>query len=388
MLGCLKRRKETPRRLRRRSRRRLQVLAVFLFSFVSLNEPLSVADPKPPSAAKMAKLDESALPAAECDPEKLRLLEFFLSPAASTEGNKKTPEGQEKDKLPLLDPPAIVETLTKYVEGIGDMYDRTGEMALTDMFVSTYSNGLPIYASNAPVQQHTVHALQSIFRELDNDSRAESWKRKVLAKLCDAFKACQAEQGRVIDAVYGMASGRDKSFREQVLMVVDVQKELVLENTVNLLNPEAWKQNDEIPQKQVPHITSSYRIAIGSEFGLRGIETAQMDHCKVVISPNDSANVKLTFRRLFQIDELCDTLVGDVNQQDKDADRLVSRDDLGKWAGNTEENNGFDSHSIFFDEDQIKLYEDLGKPVEENMYQPFLHRAVALQMLKALFLTK
>lgn len=57
--------------------------------------------------------------------------------------------------------------------------------------------------------------------------------------------------------------GRDKSFRDQVLMVVDVQKELVLENLVNKLNPTAWKQGDDIPQKQVPHITSSYRIAVG-----------------------------------------------------------------------------------------------------------------------------
>jgi hypothetical protein len=31
-----------------------------------------------------------------------------------------------------------------------------------------------------------------------------------MARLVDAFTACQAEQGRVIDALYGLISGRDK----------------------------------------------------------------------------------------------------------------------------------------------------------------------------------
>lgn len=47
------------------------------------------------------------------------------------------------------------------------------------------------------------------------------------------------------------------------------------------------------------------------------------------------------FRRMFLIDELCDTLVNDVNQQSKDADRLINRDMLGKWAGDPDVNNGY-----------------------------------------------
>ena len=193
------------------------------------------------------------------------------------------------------------------------MMDRTGNLQLTgwglrefgrqnffffraEMFVLTYSNGLPIYNANPSVQQHTIHAMKTIFAEIKSDARGDPWKRKILAKLVDAFRACQAEQGRVIDAVYGTVTGRDKSFREQVLMVVDVQKELVLENCVNKLNPQAWKQNDEIPQKQVPHITSSYRIAAGGELGLRGMQGALMDHCRFEVPP---ADVKARERLLF-----------------------------------------------------------------------------------------
>lgn len=43
-------------------------------------------------------------------------------------------------------------------------------------------------------------------------------------QIIDSFRSCQAEQGRVIDAVYGAMSGRDKSgcscVRGQVYYVV------------------------------------------------------------------------------------------------------------------------------------------------------------------------
>ena len=152
----------------------------------------------------MAKLDESSLPPVEADADKIALLNFFLSSEASTEREAVKEEGEKK----LLDAAAIQETLRKYVDDVDSMYDRTGNMSLPDMFVSTYSNGLPIYASNTSVQQHTILAIQTIFRELNAENRAEAWKRKILARLCDAFKACQAEQGRVIDAVYGVVTGK------------------------------------------------------------------------------------------------------------------------------------------------------------------------------------
>ena len=107
---------------------------------------------------------------------------------------------------------------------------------------------------------------------------------------------------------------------------------------------------------------------------------------RFAVSEEDTKIIKDAFRRMFLIDELCDTLVSDVNQQSKDADRLINRDMLGKWAGDGDVNNGFNSHSIFYDEDNADAYKDLGKPEEENMYQPFLNRQVALEVLKCLFL--
>jgi len=267
------------------------------------------------------------------------------------------------------------------------MYDRTGNLDLVTLMGLTYNNGLPIYAANPAIQQHTIQAMHIIFNELSSGNRSEEFKRKTLTRMVDAARACQAEQGRVIDAVYGLVTGRDSNIRDQILSVVDSMKDLVMENLVHKLNPDAWKQSDEFPQKQIPHITSSYRVAVGVALGLRGVENARMDHCKFVVPEADCKKIIDVFQHMFLIDELCDLIVNDVNQQKKDADRLIDRDVLGRWAGNKDENGGFDSHSIFYDEDRPEAYKDLGKPTEENMYQPFMNRSVALNVLKALFLS-
>lgn len=39
----------------------------------------------------------------------------------------------------------------------------------------------------------------------------------VMGRLVDAYTACQAEQGRVIDALYGILSGRDKGLKVSLI---------------------------------------------------------------------------------------------------------------------------------------------------------------------------
>jgi len=82
------------------------------------------------------------------------------------------------------------------------------------------------------------------------------------------------------------------------------------------------------------------------------------------------------------------TFIADINQQNDNAERLINRDSLTKWAGE-EKANGFDSHSIFYDENQPELWHtDLGKPETKNIYQPFLSHSVALTTLHHMFLNQ
>ena len=66
---------------------------------------------------------------------------------------------------------------------------------------------------------------------------------------------------------------------------------------------------------QIPHIRSSYVAALGNELGLRGVEAALADYCRFQVSEAEKAAVKDTFAHLFDVDELINTIVEDINQQ-------------------------------------------------------------------------
>jgi len=193
------------------------------------------------------------------------------------------------------------------------------------------------------------------------------------------------EQGRVIDSVYGFLSGRDKSFREQILSIVDLQKDQSLNQLVHQHNPNAWRTGDDNPKGQVPHIQSSYCYSFGEELGLRGYKAAVLDKDKFTLTPAQRTSLINDFKNLFSINELINLLITDINQQDEKAERVINVDSLMKWAGDKSINNDFDSHTIFYDESNPEQYKDLGKPKEENIYKPFLSKSVALIILEHLF---
>ncbi len=150
------------------------------------------------------------LPDEETDALKLRLRAHLLSPAAATQGGVAkardiklltTDElGQLLRKCEMVPVGRVVGVahshLVRYVDHIDTMFDRTGNLDLVTLMGLTYANGLPIYASNAAVQAHTVLAMQTIMSELAHGTRSEEFKRKTLARLVDAARACQAEQAR------------------------------------------------------------------------------------------------------------------------------------------------------------------------------------------------
>jgi len=268
------------------------------------------------------------------------------------------------------------------------MLDRTGSVPVSTYIKSTYENGLPLFEANPTVQQHTIKALRVIFHK--GVKVTDKGKKQIFKRLAEAYSACQMEQGRVIDSLYGTLTGRDKSFKDQILNLVDIQKEQVLNQLVNLKNPNAWRTSDDFPEQQVPHIQSSYCVAIGPKLGLRGIKSAQLDNFCVPLEPHVTRELETMFKKLFSVSDLVNTIVSDINQQEAEAERLISREALAKWASEVGESNnqillpGFDSHGIFFDEERLKEYD--GAPKEENKYQIYLNRKVALEILIRLFL--
>lgn len=74
---------------------------------------------------------------------------------------------------------------------------------------------------------HSRNAVRFIFDRAPGLGDRE--RRTHLRALAEAFTACQAEQARVIDAIYGELSGRDRGLREQVLAMLDQCKQRTLD---------------------------------------------------------------------------------------------------------------------------------------------------------------
>uniref|UniRef100_A0A6B2L647 Uncharacterized protein n=1 Tax=Arcella intermedia TaxID=1963864 RepID=A0A6B2L647_9EUKA len=301
--------------------------------------------------------------------------QYILSDKASTDK-----EIKEEPFTPLTSE-EITQLLVENVKGVESMRDRTGSTPVVTYIISTTTKGLPLFAGSKATNEHTKKALQYILYKARD--LPEKIRKPLLTRLADGFTACQMEQGRVIDSIYGSLSGRDKSFKEQVLALVDIQKEQVLNMVVAHFNPNAWKTDDGNPKGQIPHIQSAYVYEIGTDLGLRGVKAAKLDKDRPTVL--FSSNIKTTFLSLFQIEELISNFVNDVNQQDKEAERVISLKSLMDWAGDTENNNGFDPYCIFYDED-VRKYD--GTPKEENAYQPYINRQVAISIMNHLFLKK
>jgi len=207
-------------------------------------------------------------------------------------------------------------------------------------------------------------------------------RKSMLKRLAEAYTACQMEQGRVIDSLFGSVTGRDKNIKAQILTLVDLQKETVLNQLINHYNPDAWKTSDDNPSGQIPHIQSSYCIALSGKLGLRGLKAAQLDKDSFQVHPTNIEILAEAFKRMFFIQDLINTIINDVNQQDEGADRLIEIASLTRWAGDPNLNNGFNSYSILYDEDKADEY----PKVPENPYMPFLNQKVTVDLLQHLFL--
>lgn len=312
------------------------------------------------------------------------LKKVFLSPECCTDSKAEFTSSPPKT---LLKSPEIIELLKKYVPDVLSMRDRRNISCVTTFIVRSYYHGLPFYDAVPAVKTHIRNALQCIFAFANDPEKTETEKKRHLMRLADAFTSCQAEQGRVIDSIYGMISGRTKGLREQILALVDEQKMRVMDTVIVEIHPEA-AQKTLISNVQFPHLESSYIHAVGEQLGMRGVAGSAVDKNITMLSPSECKDVLKRFHRLFSVFEVIQTFVDDVNQQDSGNDRLISREDLLKWAGDDSVNRGFDKFSIFYDETLDPSEYNDAKPTEENEYQPFLTRGVALDIFSRIFLSK
>jgi len=143
-----------------------------------------------------------------------------------------------------------------------------------------------------------------------------------------------------------------------------------MEGVVNHLNPDAAGMDDDYPSRQIPHITSAYLEAVGRELGMRGVDAATSDMNRPRVMDSRSRDQILnTFKAIFSLQDILGAIVSDVNQQAADAERVIDRDLLMKWAEAAGKDGAFDAYSLYYDAERSSDYD--GAPKKENMYQPF-----------------
>ncbi len=87
-----------------------------------------------------------------------------------------------------------------------------------------------------------------------------------LQMLAEAYQACQAEQGRVVDYLFGVLSGRDKGLREQLLALVDAQKQRTLDIVTTTMNPKSSASESHSPHSTLtpPVLTLTLQPGTGA----------------------------------------------------------------------------------------------------------------------------
>jgi hypothetical protein len=171
-----------------------------------------------------------------------QLSDLLLSPASCTAAEQQPPQHQLEP--PERAPEELAALMRRHVPGIDGMMDRTGRTPVLTFVLGTCQSGLPLYREVPSVQAHTIRAIRAIF---DCAARGVAGAAEALRMVAEAFQSCQAEQGRTIDAVYGRLSGRDASFRAQLLSLVDSHKDMLMQKVVLKLNPAVGDATDATP---------------------------------------------------------------------------------------------------------------------------------------------
>jgi len=320
---------------------------------------------------------------------KKAIKDILLSPAVSTEL-----AGQDIPKDPLKRPSReeVLTMLKLYVPDIAKMKGRRGRLKVVDLIMNTVVKGLPTFKGDLTLTNHIKSSLLFILHtcimhstSTNPDKATTSSHKMIIDQLVDAFQACQAVQARVIDTLYGIISCRDKSLADQLLVIVDAQKQLALNKLVNQVFKNAWTASDKTPQLQVPHLQNGMRRAFGERFGLTGVRAAKIDaSANKQVATKLKEQVTKLYERFFFIEEVVTAFINDVNAADSESSRIINRDDLAKWAGSPiAKDRKFEPFSIYYDEEVKDRYS--GPPAKEQEYQPYLNEDVALDILYTVF---
>ncbi len=276
--------------------------------------------------------------------------------------------------VPCHQSPLEVESLLREaVPNLDSILDRTQTKKVLPFIMGTFESGLPSFKADPAIHAHLRNAFRTIIAI--TATRTPDIRGPILARIVDSYTSCQVIQAQTIDQIFGMLTGRDQGLREQLLNLVDKQKQVTLDQRVLTAFPTI---NAGV---EGPHVQNRVLVDIGPAIGLPGVARAKLD-AMLPKSPLGAEHVRSftsLFKRLFSMEAVIDEFISDINAQD-DVPRHISQETLGKWAQDNHGQN-FNAHVIYFDSEKASTYE--GGPRDE--LAPFLNRDTALTIAEKVF---
>ena len=302
------------------------------------------------------------------------------------------------------------------------MRGERGRKPVTRMLTDIYDRGLFMHGSpNSSVNRTIIPAMRHILDQLQKLSPHDTKRVSIVRDLAEACQDCQQVQARVILRHYGDLTSQNETFQSQLKYSLVRIKEAALQILITKYHSPFcdYDHTRVTPEHQRAHLWSGYVSLIGDAFGLDGVTAANGDRFLTksldVIrnahkqqqqqhTPSQNQQNAKRFRatsgwwmtdadqtlkdsllnELSQqlcVKEWLSCLLGDINNQAPNADRILNRSCIFDWVSNNIDDQF--KHRIFYDETRRDDYSDLDpkEPTQENQYEPFLSPVVLVEML-------
>ena len=323
---------------------------------------------------------------------------------------------QNKSNVDLSE--SISGIILSSIPAARDMKGERERKPVTRMLTDIYQRGLFMHGkATSSVNQTIIPAFRYIVGELNKMDTKDKKRLDMIQQLVEACQDCQQVQARVILRMYSDLTCKTQTLEQQLKYSLVQPKEAALQILISKYHSPVCDQSHDMvgAERQRAHLLSAYVSLVGDEFGLDGVETAKGDRflneslavvrnvhlhgysssisSSMLMSSGDSSLRRSIMDEL--VSSLCvkhwlTDLIGDINNQSTNADRVIDRACIFSWATNNTSLDDDLPHRIFYEDSRAEEYKELDpeKPTTDNEYEPFFSPKVLVELLVKMQLLK
>eukprot|EP00039_Didymoeca_costata_P015837 m.274400 g.274400 ORF g.274400 m.274400 type:complete len:678 (+) comp16288_c1_seq2:323-2356(+) len=267
--------------------------------------------------------------------------------------------------------------LKKFIPNIEDLVVKDNETPVLESICEALRTGVAGLNGEGGSTLAALSCKQlryNLAKLMEGKEVTEEVIRMLVEQLVDSWTSCAAEQVREVDRQYGILSGRELSFPQQVLLALDRYKELILNKLA------IWMGSTVSRGTRFPHLLNRLRVDLSQDLGLSSVTMALQDpHIAPMLSPQLKQLALAKFYELFNAMDFVRSIMVDVNVQSESVERIVYAKTLLHYAQEKEkEGKGFNAHCILYNENEKDFY-DVPPVNDKDVY---LHPGTTLDVIE------